>query len=300
MPDEWKDDDWKNLVLSIKVGQCTPFIGSGACYGILPTGRSLAKEWAREIDYPFPDDENLPKVAQYLAVEQRADVPRNRIVDRFRKAGSPDFSNPLEPHCVLADLHCSIYITTNYDDFMYRALLERASARGDKKFAPMREYCRWNEVVKQGTKAKIPRAPAPESPLVYHLHGVLDKPASLVITEDDYLEFMVDDSRLIPEDVKSALSNTSLLFVGYSLEDLNFKLILRRVTTYMRRAEGARHVSVQIAPKAKGEPPSPEELARAERQRLYLTKHFGLQRVDLYWGSAADFAKELAQWWAKS
>lgn len=301
MPDDWTDEDWKNLVLSIKVDQCTPFIGSGACHGILPTGKTLAGEWATETDYPFPDSENLIKVAQYLAVDQRADVPRNRIVERFRKAGAPDFSNPLEPHCVLADLRRPIYITTNYDDFMYRALIARAAARGEKNFAPMREYCHWNDIVKQGTKAKIPRTPTPESPLVYHLHGTLDKPTAMVVTEDDYIDFLVaiPDSRLIPEEVKSALSNTSLLFIGYSLEDMNFKVILRRVTTYMQRAEGARHVSVQIAPKAKGEPPTPAEVKRAERQRAYLTKHYGLQKVDLYWGSAADFARELAEWWAK-
>ena len=49
----------------------------------------------------------------------------------------------------------------------------------------------------QPTPARRQRGfvPTPANPLVYHLHGHLEMPQSLVLTEDDYLEFLVRISR---------------------------------------------------------------------------------------------------------
>ena len=42
-------------------------------------------------------------------------------------------------------------------------------------------------------EARFPRnyRPGRDQPLVYHMHGFDEYPASLVLTEDDYLEFLV-------------------------------------------------------------------------------------------------------------
>src|SRR5262245_35190021 len=80
---EFTDYDWEMLIEAIDQKECTPFLGSGACYGMLPTGKSLAEKWAKEIDYPFKDDDNLPRVAQYFALQRGADLPRLRIARAF-------------------------------------------------------------------------------------------------------------------------------------------------------------------------------------------------------------------------
>jgi hypothetical protein len=298
----WSDDEWNDLVTSIALAQCTPFIGSGACYGVLPTGRELAAEWAGD-EYPFPDRENLVKVAQYLAVDIGSLNTKNRLVKRFKDKGPPDFTQEGEPHMTLAALRLPVYLTTNYDDFMYKALQAAVPAGPEgASYKPQRDHCRWYDKGSQKSKAKakLPHPPSPYSPVIYHLHGILDVPRSMVLTEDDYLDFLVATSELenlIPSEVRTALSNTSLLFIGYSLEDLDFKVILRRLSTWMQRAEGANHVAVQIKPTAVGQPPTPEELARVERQQTYLAKHYGLQSVKVYWGTAVDFCRELRKAW---
>lgn len=53
---------------------------------------------------------------------------------------------------------------------------------------PVSEFCRWNKVgeaggitsVFDGEKQYMPTA---ARPLVYHLHGIIDKPQSIVLTE---------------------------------------------------------------------------------------------------------------------
>ena len=46
------DRDWDLLLKRINKGNCTPFLGAGVCYGVLPLGAEIAKEWVEEYGYP--------------------------------------------------------------------------------------------------------------------------------------------------------------------------------------------------------------------------------------------------------
>jgi hypothetical protein len=140
--------------------------------------------------------------------------------------------------------------------------------------------------------------PTPEQPMVFHLHGALDNVDSMVLTEDDYLEFLVcvsEEENLIPPCISERFTSSSLLFMGYSLDDMNFKVLFRKLSSYMRRNQAARHVSVQLAPTPNES--NEEFIARAKTQRAYLEKHFGLQKIKVYWGTCHDFARELRAKW---
>src|SRR5437660_11569846 len=109
--------DWDLLVGRIKDGKCTPFLGAGACAGVLPLAREIAQKWADEYDYPLSDTTNLIQVAQFLAVQtQESRFPKD-LLKRNTGNLAPDFDRPTEIHSVLAGLPMPIYITTNYDDF---------------------------------------------------------------------------------------------------------------------------------------------------------------------------------------
>lgn len=292
----WTEEEWGSLLEAIKYKQCTPFLGAGACADTLPTGKSIAREWATEYNYPFPDRENLSSVSQYLAVRAGAlgsMTPKLKIRDRFSGKGLPDFSQETEPHRVVADLELPVYITTNYDNFMLAAL-QRNGHR-----TPSREVCQWKpQPRRRPTKSRPTMAPSSERPLVFHLHGTLDMPDTMVLTEDDYLDFLTNVSAtpgLIPPHVEAALSNSCLLFLGYSLNDMNFKVLFRKLAWYMQRTEGTRHISVQLAPEAQST--AEEEEAMLRRQREYLETHYRLQKVKIYWGSCSAFAAELGARW---
>ena len=97
--------------------------------------------------------------------------------------------DPNEVHRVLASLNLPLYLTTNFDSFMTEAL----AARGRQ---PTRELCRWNERL-DGLPSIFEEqpdyVPTPEEPLVYHFFGTDGKPDSLVLTEDNYLDLLVQD-----------------------------------------------------------------------------------------------------------
>ncbi|MBS0197502.1 MAG: SIR2 family protein [Planctomycetes bacterium] len=289
----WSEDTWGSLLRAIKAKKCTPFIGAGACVPFLPTGRKIAQQWADEEGYPFDDKTNLVRVAQYLAVKCGAMDPKLRIkeiFDTFKQR--PDFSSPCQAHSLLADLNLPVYITTNYDDYMFEALRQR-----NRK--PRRDVCRWRVDRQRDAQPATPMPePTVDEPLVFHLHGVLDDDQSMVLTEDDYLEFLMNvsaDPARIPPRIERAFTESKLLFMGYSLDDMNFKVLFRKLALYMQRSGGARHIAVQLAP-TPGDS-AQESIARAERQSLYLRDQLKQKDVEVYWSTCEQFAKELRTRW---
>jgi SIR2-like domain len=116
-----------------------------------------------------------------------------------------------------------------------------------------------------------------------------------VLTEDDYLDFLVNISRdedLIPPRVQEAMAGTSLLFLGYRLADWNFRVLFRSLVSYLERTIARAHVSVQLVPLRDTAP----DLQRQKAQE-YLQRYFGKLEIRVYWGSCQDFATELRNKW---
>lgn len=290
------NQDWDRLLMRIKAGKCTPFLGAGAAMGYLPTGSTIAETWAESFNYPLVDRENLVQVAQYLAVENDAMFPKEELLNNwFTNLRSPDFRQLNEPHGVLASLPLPIFITTNYDNFMYRALDEYRDKNGRKTKTPVREVCRWNRLIEK----KLHRKPSvfddfeftatPEAPVVFHLHGYDEMPESLVLTEDDYIDFLVrisqGDSGVIPPRIQEAIADTSLLFVGYSLNDLNFRVLFRGIINSIERTTGRDSFTLQF-------PPPPDQASLR-----YIENYFDKMSIKVVWGDASDFVAELLEKW---
>lgn len=289
-------ENWEDLLDRIGDQQCTctPIIGAGTCAGTLPLGSEIAQEWADEHDYPLADATDLARVAQFLAIDRHDMFPKDEIKKRFEEVNPPDFSQPDEPHRVLADLKLPIYVTTNYDDFMMKALEDR----GQK---PKREFCRWNQYGKEfGEKSVFDGSeykPTPEEPLVFHLHGHIGQPQSMVLTEGDYLDFLIRfarDQDILPADIRKALMTGPLLFIGYRLADWDFRVILRGLRGQVSAGIHYPAIAVQLPP----DELSGEEVERAQG---YLDQYLGtigkIPKVHIYWGEVRQFAKELRVRW---
>src|SRR5689334_23439794 len=97
------DSDWDNLLRRIRDGRCTPFIGSGACYSILPTGGAAAEAWAAKHNYPLENRTNLSRVAQFLAIKTDQLAPKEAFKEDFlKKIAYPNFSMGIDLHSILA------------------------------------------------------------------------------------------------------------------------------------------------------------------------------------------------------
>jgi hypothetical protein len=67
-----------------------------------------------------------------------------------------------------------------------------------------------------------------ERPVILKIHGTVGRP--VVITEDDYIDYLADEAfAKLPKRLLARLSNSHLLFLGYSLRDWNFRVFLRRM-----------------------------------------------------------------------
>ncbi len=294
------EDTWKRTVYQIKHLRCTPFIGAGASVEYVPVARDLAKALALEYSYPFDDPGDLARVSQFAAVGQgdRLFIKQKFADDMFANVSVPDFHAPDEPYALLADLGLPIYLTTNYDDFMYEALKDRGCK-------PQRAICPWytNEPweVEQANSLFQDAAgydPGEKKPVVYHLHGHHGTPESLVLTEDDYIDFLVrvsSDPKLIPPVIRQSLASQMLLFIGYSLADSTFRVIFRWLISTRPRGAGAAHVSVQVPPSAKDAKDAADD--RPLREQEYLEKYFAEERISICWMTARAFSQELRRRW---
>jgi hypothetical protein len=283
--------DWSRLVDQLKAGDCTPFLGAGACHGTLPTSHELSQSWAADYGYPFADRHDLPRVMQYAAISVRDHVTVKQHVARELTGRSyPNFTNSVEPHALLATFPLPVYLTTNYDDFMVSAL-RLAGKR------PHAAVCPWYEQAPTDARLTSDRdfVPHADEPIVYHLHGSWQDPRSLVLTEEDYLEFLInlamdyasDDQRLIPTSILSSFTTRPLLFIGYSLQDWTFRVIFHGLRRTVAGVQQRRHVSVQLPHPASAEPKV------RERAEEYLTAYFGKWNISVFWGTAQDFCVEL-------
>jgi hypothetical protein len=284
------DADWERLVHYVKAGQCTPLLGAGASAGSVPLGGGLADDWAGRYGYPFPDRYDLAKVMQYISTQKRDAVfVKELLVEQeFSQLDSPDFSREDEPHALLAGFDIPVYLTTNYDDFMARALTKAGRT-------PLVAHCRWYAGSTRDPLFDRPEGYAPDArrPIVYHLHGLFREPRSLVLTEDDYLDFLVQVSSggsdsLLPPVIKEALSSRVLLFVGYRLQDWTFRVIFRGLLAAVPPSQQRRHISVQLLPDTRE---ATEEFKAAAQS--YLDQYFDDMKVSVFWGTAQDFCREL-------
>jgi hypothetical protein len=95
--------------------------------------------------------------------------------------------------------------------------------------------------------------PSEEKPILLKLHGSFDKPDSVVVTEDDYLNFVQkmsggDRTHPVHLSIREKLLKWPVLFIGYSLRDYNFRLLIRTLRWNVDEADWRLHFSVDPKP----------------------------------------------------
>jgi hypothetical protein len=146
------------------------------------------------------------------------------------------------------------------------------------------------------------KRPTVTEPLVYYLFGQLSKPPSLVLTEDDYFDYLVgtaSNKTLIPDAVVGKQSQSQLLFLGFQTDAWNFRVLLRSIQKQRLRQDlddendwSYKHIAVQLDPEE-------ERLINPIRAQKWLEKFFGApaNKIGIYKGTSEDFLKELRVQW---
>jgi tetratricopeptide (TPR) repeat protein len=296
---------WENLLDSIDRKSCIPFIGSSALefYNKIDndaflTKNELAKEWAKEYDYPFQGPYELPKVSQYVAITElgNAMAAKENVSRRFRRMTPPNFRSDKfskSPHAILAELNLPIYITTNYDFFMEEALQSQGKQ-------PRSGICKWNQEVREIVDEETeqdPFRPTSKEPLVFHFHGTIDLPESLVLTERDHQDFIINTNKesekaMLPTYLRRALPTSTLLFIGYSLGDINFRSIFQGALSFMSPIRKRKNSIAVI------EIPIENDSVKREILTKYMEKYTNhMFEIVIYWGELNEFLEELQTKW---
>lgn len=305
IPDGFRN--WDRLLADIDSEQCTPILGSGVLAPL--SNREVADYFAGLLRSPLlaRDCRELPRVAQQLKVERGEKSPGDELEVFYGRVFRRDQAPPagtlperavrwwrqrrieedLDPYRELASLPFPVYITANPDD-----LLEDALA--DAKKPPRRLVCPWKGQIRQVQSIPSRVEVTKDAPLVYHLFGHLSDKYSVVQTEDDFLDHLIWISahqRIIPAALTGRFINSSLLFLGFQLEDWEFRILLR-IIAKLPSADmlvGRPHVAVQLDPAGLDQH---QQLARRGLEEFFSRTAV---RLDLYWGTIEDFLRELSR-----
>jgi hypothetical protein len=217
---------------SVRARQCILFLGAGvhappppgSRFAYLaeqrpPVGAALSRELADGCElakrFPREDPKNLQRVSLFYEIFRS----RRQLTDHVR-ASVQTGRKPSPMLQALAELGFPIVITTNYDHLFEQALDDAGRPPRVVVYTPNLE------------KTVDYLDPTPESPVVFKIHGDVDRRETIVITDEDYIDFALrmnskDPYDPIPLTIKRFLTDWTTVFVGYSLLDYNLRLLFK-------------------------------------------------------------------------
>ena len=221
--------EMEGLASRLAKGQVIPFVGAGVSMALgLPSYAALIRELGDHVGFDGPIFEGLGDyltLAEYYHLEKNGLLELQRYLQlKWKKSQKEVLASPV--HRALVELRCQLIYTTNFDGF-----LEQAHRGLNQRYRTIRSAK--DMVDLPGDRVHIVK-----------LHGDLSSPSTMVFTETSYLERLSFEA---PLDVKlrSDALGKSLLFIGYSLSDINIRYLLFRL-----QRQWEREAKPELRPKA--------------------------------------------------
>ena len=319
---------WDNLGAMVRANQLTPVLGPGLADGLVGARREIAQRWAKRWQMPLPAyaAQDLAQVSQFLKVNTAPSrVPtevkqylQTELMERKQNARDPDpfarvddsffgFDKPPEraiveagryaresendPYRVVAALPVTVFVTTGWTGLLQEALQARGKKPFTLTFPWSPKFKDWKNEYPEWAKNASRKEPTIEEPLVYHLFGRLEEPQSLVLTQDDYFDWLTawtaskDITGLVPPRVKKACASNSLLFLGYYLDDWDFRVVFQSIKAFATQFRYNRHIGVQMRPRG--------QIVEREAAQRYLDSYFKDNSISIFWVSTNTFVTML-------
>ncbi len=203
----------EDLVKRLAKDQVILFVGAGVSMDLgLPSYASLIRELGSQVGF---DGEIFEVLGDYLTLAEYYHLEKDGLLDlqrylqsKWKKTQKEVMASSV--HRALVELRCKLIYTTNFDGFIAQA--HRGMRRGYRTIKSAKDL-----VELPSDKVQIVK-----------LHGDLASPSTMVFTESSYFERLSFES---PLDVKlrADVLGKSLLFIGYSLSDINIRYLLFRL-----------------------------------------------------------------------
>ena len=188
---------------------------------------SLAEELKRQLAGELVEDNRTPRGNSVAALAQQYEDTEGFGPSALRATAEVILRSrlyrPSTVHQEIASLPFSLIVTTGQDPLLSEALraagktpmAQRYHPRGDKRDNP--------EFVLPGS---------PASPVIFHLFGSVEEPSSLVLSENDVLDFLikvVSERPPLPNSLLRALKRPgqNFLFLGFGIGRWDTRVILK-------------------------------------------------------------------------
>lgn len=219
-----------------------------------PIGSELSKLLAENCGFKGEDWWNLQRVSQYYEWKKRF---RQLLVGAVTTAIHTGKEASPILHA-LADLDFPIVITTNYDKLYEQALDQKAASQAQGQASTYDLSIYSPSIYNPNDKSRVKTLdcsenPNPQRPYILKIHGDINKPESIVITEEDYIQFVLRMSDKHPyhpvgKNVLTYLNKWTTLFIGYRLTDYNLRLLFKTLRWRMDAAQIPPTYAVDIDP----------------------------------------------------
>jgi hypothetical protein len=204
----------EDLIGAIRKRRAILFAGAGVSMTVgLPSWQTLIEHIAEELDVDLSgfseSDINYLTLAEFYRIKQGSIGPLRSWMDRNWTI-QEDKLKASRVHELICRLDFPIVYTTNFD----RNLETAFDLHG-------RDYVK---IVNAKDIARIQEG----LPQIVKYHGDFDDDKSIVLAETDYLDRLSFESPLDIKFRSDALGKT-ILFIGYSMTDLNIRFLMHRL-----------------------------------------------------------------------
>lgn len=199
-----------HLLDELVEGSWLPIVGAGLSRNAVVTGGDAPVSWpglGAALQAAVDGSDASTGTLEIISAFEQA-YGRVALIDRTASLVRAHDAQPGKAHAAFTSIGFDTVITTNFD-----FLLERAYDRSGKGCLP----------VVDETQLSTPNRYT--GPRLVKFHGDINHPARMVITEDDYDNFL-NDYPLLTTSVTAMLVEKTGLLIGYSLDDPDTRQLL--------------------------------------------------------------------------
>ena len=210
----------KELCEAIKNREVILFVGGGVSMNLgLPSWDQLIAKLARDLGYDREEFKEMGDhlvLAEYYRLNKGIGSLRSWMDRKWHNTEKVDIKKSLI-HQLIVELDFPIIYTTNYDRW-----IEFAFDAYNKDYIKISDVTDLKAVKEHQTQ-------------IIKFHGDFDNDSSIVLTESSYFERLDFET---PLDIKlrADVLGRSILFIGYSLSDINIRYLLFKLNRLWEQA----------------------------------------------------------------